>query len=138
MNILFFIKPKSELAYLYDDYTVRQAIEKMEFHKYSAIPIISRQGEYIGTVTEGDFLWHIKSECNFDIKLAETTMLKDMKRKCNNEPVYINSSMDDLFIKAINQNFVPVVDDTNSFIGIITRRDIIKYYFKQYKKLEKE
>ena len=25
----------------------------------------------------------------------------------------------------MNQNFIPVVDDLNNFIGIVTRRDII-------------
>ena len=38
MNILYFIKPKAELAYVYDDYTVRQTLEKMEHHKYASIP----------------------------------------------------------------------------------------------------
>ena len=138
MNILYFIKPKAELAYVYDDYTVRQTLEKMEHHKYAAIPILNKQGQYIGTIREGDILWHIKNEMNFDIRLAETTYIKDVKKKSTNEPVKINSSMDDLFIKAINQNFVPVVDDDNNFIGIITRKDIVQYYFKQYKKYEKE
>jgi CBS domain-containing protein len=35
--------------------------------------------------------------------------------------------MEELFEKATNQNFVPVVDDNNVFIGIITRKDIILY-----------
>ena len=138
MNILYFIKPKNELAFVYDDYTVRQTLEKMEHHRYAAIPVINREGEYISTIREGDILWHIKNEMNFDMRLAETTSIKDVKRKSRNEPVSITSKMDDLFIKAINQNFVPVVDYENKFIGIITRKDIVQYYFKQYKKYEKE
>lgn len=58
MNILFFLTPKSEVAYIYEDYTIRQALEKMEYHKYSAIPIISKDGKYVGTITEGDFYGH--------------------------------------------------------------------------------
>lgn len=138
MNILFFIKPKNEVVYLYDDFTVRQAMEKMEFHKFSATPIINREGEYVGTVTEGDFLWFMKDCADFDIKKAEDTYLKDMKRKFSNQPVNVNSSMDDLLIKAISQNFVPVVDDHKKFIGIITRQEIIKYYYNQYKKFEQD
>lgn len=45
MNVLFFLTPKSEVAYLYEDYSLRQALEKMEYHRYSAIPIISRAWE---------------------------------------------------------------------------------------------
>ena len=62
MNILFFLTPKCEVAYIYEDETLRQALEKMEYHKYSAVPIISRTGRYIGTITEGDMLWGIKNK----------------------------------------------------------------------------
>lgn len=55
MNVLFFLTPKESVAYIYHDYTVRQALEKMKHYHYSAIPIIDREGHYIGTVTEGDF-----------------------------------------------------------------------------------
>ena len=44
MNILFYLTPKNEVMHLFEDYSVRQAIEKMEYHKYSAVPIISRGG----------------------------------------------------------------------------------------------
>ena len=40
----------------------------MEHHKYSAIPIISRTGRYIGTLTEGDLLWGIKKPVPFRLK----------------------------------------------------------------------
>ena len=41
MNIMFFLKPKSELAYIYDYHTLRQAMEIMEYHKYSCVPILN-------------------------------------------------------------------------------------------------
>lgn len=60
MNILHFLTPKSEVAYLYDDFSLRQALEKMEYHQYSAIPVITREGEYVGVITEGDLLRILK------------------------------------------------------------------------------
>ena len=62
MNIAYFLLPKGRVAYLYDDYTFRQGLEKMRHHGYTAIPVISRNGQYIGTVSEGDFLWRLLSE----------------------------------------------------------------------------
>ena len=38
MNILFFLHPKQEVAYVYDDCTLRQVLETMEHHKYASIP----------------------------------------------------------------------------------------------------
>ena len=38
-------------------------------------------------------------------------------------------------MRAINQNFVPVIDDQDHFIGIVTRKEIIKYCYKEMKEL---
>lgn len=133
MNILFFLTPKSEVAYIYDYESLRQALEKMEYHKYSALPMISRQGKYIGTITEGDMLWGIKNQYNLNLKEAESIPVTSIPRRLDNRPVSADSAMEDLIDKALNQNFVPVVDDQKNFIGIITRKDIIRYF---YDKLE--
>lgn len=133
MNILFFITPKSEVAYIYDDYTMRQALEKMEYHRYSAIPIINKDGEYVGTITEGDLLWTLKNDFNLNLQLIEDICISDIKRRMDNKPVSINANIEDLISKSMNQNFVPVIDDQNIFIGIIKRRDIIEYCYKKIK-----
>ena len=135
MNILFFLTPKSEVAYISEEDTLRQALEKMEHHKYSAIPIISRTGRYIGTLTEGDLLWCIKNQYHLDLKGAEKIPITAIKRRLDNRPVKADADMEDLLDRAINQNYVPVVDDKGSFIGIITRKEIIKYCYKEMKKL---
>lgn len=129
MNILFFLTPKSEVAYIYDHESLRQALEKMEYHKYSALPMISRQGKYIGTITEGDMLWGIKNQYNLNLREAELVPVTSIPRRLDNRPVSADAAMEDLIDKALNQNFVPVVDDQKNFIGIITRKDIIRYCY---------
>ncbi len=126
-NILFFLTPKAMCAYLYDDYTVRQALEKMESAKYSALPILNRRGEYRGTLTEGDLLWALKNVCYMDMRQAEAHRIMEIYRRRDNVPVRVTTSMHDLVERASSQNFVPVVDDKDAFIGIITRRAIINY-----------
>ena len=59
MNIAYFLLPKSRIAYLYDDFTFRQGLEKMRNRGYTAIPVITRDGRYVGTASEGDFLWKL-------------------------------------------------------------------------------
>ena len=123
----FFLTPKAMCAYLYDDYTIRQALEKMESAGYTAIPILTRRGEYRGTLTEGDLLWALKNMCNMDIKQAESKKIMDISRRKDNVPVRITASMHDLIERASHQNSVPVVDDYGAFIGLVTRKAIIKY-----------
>lgn len=140
MNVLFFLKPKSEVAVLWDDYTLRQAVEKMERSGFTAIPMINKQGEYVGTLTEGDVLWTIKSRYNMNLKDAENMPIRDVLLRTRFEPISINANMEDIVAKAMNQNYVPVIDDKKVFIGIITRKDIIEFCYdgyKKYKELQK-
>lgn len=131
MNILFFLTPKSEVAYIYKEDSIRQALEKMEYHKYSAVPVLTRDGAYVGTITEGDLLWGIKNQYQLNLKAAEGISVTTLSRRMDYLPVTVKSKMEDLIDRALNQNFVPVVDDRGLFIGIITRKDIIKYYYKK-------
>ena len=136
MNILFFLKPKGEVAYIHDYCTLRQVLETMEYHRYSCIPMLNRDGKYVGTITEGDLLWFIKSQHNMDIKKAENVFITDFPRKNDYFAVSADADMEDLLQKAMNQNFVPVVDDMNNFIGIITRKSIIEYCYNQLLELK--
>ena len=126
-NILFFLTPKAMCAFLYDDYTMRQALEKMESAGYAALPILNKRGEYRGTLTEGDLLWAIKNVCYMDMRQAEAHRSMEISRRRDNIPVRVTTSMHELVERASTQNFVPVVDDKDAFIGIVTRSAIMKY-----------
>ncbi len=130
-NILFFLTPKAMCAFVYDDYTVRQALEKMESAGYAALPILNKRGEYRGTLTEGDILWALKNMCYMDMRQAEARKIMEITRRRDNIPVRVTTSMYDLVQRASTQNFVPVVDDKDAFIGIVTRGSIIKYCNQQ-------
>ena len=131
MNILFFLTPKSEVEYIYDDFSLRQTLEKMEHHHYTAIPLLSRSGSYIGTITEGDLLRVINNKFSLTLHEAEDFPIRQVPRRWHNNPVNINCDIEDLFQTAMRQNFVPVVDDNGKFIGIITRKDILSYCFRK-------
>ena len=135
MNILFFLTPKEEVAFLYDDETLRRAIEKMEYRKYSCIPILNREGKYAGTISEGDLLWTLRRMNLTDIRDTENVPIMAIMRRATYKPVHVSSNIEDLLDRAINQNFVPVVDDKESFIGIITRKEIIKFCYSEMKRL---
>ena len=134
MNILFFLTPKNEVAYIFENETLRQTLEKMEHRKFSCIPILSPDGKYTGTISEGDLLWGLKRLNIIDQKDAEGVPIMAVPRRATYKPVHINSNMEDLLDRAINQNYVPVVDDQGYFIGIITRKAIIKYCYNELKK----
>jgi len=129
-NILFFLTPKALCSFVYDDFTVRQALEKMEGAGFSSLPILSKRGEYRGTLTEGDLLWALKNLCYMDMRQAEARRIIEIERRKDNVPVHVTTDMQDLVQRAGSQNFVPVVDDKDTFIGIITRSAIIQYCYQ--------
>lgn len=126
-NVLFFLTPKAMCQFVYDDFTIRQALEKMESSGYTALPILNKRGEYRGSLSEGDVLWAMKNMCNMDLRVAETRRIMEISRRKDNIPVRVTTSMRDLVERAVAQNFVPVVDDKDTFIGLITRKAIISY-----------
>lgn len=129
MNIAFFLHPKNNVAYIYDDNSIRQGLEKMRNKGFSAVPVITRQGKYCGTISEGDFLWHIVTNTDkLDAEYFRGTKIADILMDDKYPPVSITSSIDELLNRAMNQNFVPVIDDFDVFMGLITRKDIIKYF----------
>lgn len=132
MNLLFFLTPKATCSYLYDDYSMRQALERMEKSGYSALPILSRSGQYRGTLTEGDLLWAVKNLCSGGMRCAEEHNIMEIAHRRDNEPVPVSADMRSLLMKACDQNFVPVIDDKNDFIGIVTRRAIMRYWLSKF------
>lgn len=129
MNIAFFLTPKSEVVYENIDSNMRQVIERMERHGYSAVPMIDKEGRYVGTLTEGDLLWKLKNTPELNFKNTSSVKLKDIPRRVKHKSVCINANIESLISLAISQNFVPVIDDNGIFIGIIKRSDIINYCY---------
>lgn len=132
MNIAFFLIPKSEVVHLNYKCTMRQALEKMEFHRYSAIPLINDEGKYVGTLTEGDLLWKLKNTPHLNFANTNHVRIEEIPLHVQNQAISINEEMEAIISKAMEQNFVPVVDDNGIFIGIIRRREIIEYCAKKF------
>lgn len=127
MNILKFLKPKALIECIYDDCTARQALEKIRRHGYSTVPVLDRQGRFVKTVSEGDFLRFMLDKGMYDLREMENYSINQIPAKLDMKTVYVYSTVEDLILLSMEQNFVPVVDDRDIFIGIVTRKDILQY-----------
>ena len=122
MNIAFFLIPKEEVVTLNVNSNMRQALERMEYHRYTAVPIID---------DEGDLLWKLKNTPGLTFAKTSHIKITEINWRMTNAPVKIDAEIEDLLTLASAQNFVPVLDDNGIFIGIIRRSDIINYYAKE-------
>ncbi|MBR5731591.1 MAG: CBS domain-containing protein [Firmicutes bacterium] len=143
MNVAFFLTLRSKVTCINVNSTVRQALETMKKHGYTAVPVITDDNKYIGTVSEGDFLWSIvklrpkageqagsaqdSGPTEVDIRHLEDISIMDILRKDRNPAVPVTAPIEELLTRAMNQNFIPVTDDLGTLIGIVTRKTIIKY-----------
>ena len=134
MNILRFLVPKSLVAYATDDSTVRQAFEKMRFHRYVTIPVINGEGEYVGTLRNEDIFRYFLDNNDFDYKKAERDSVNAIIDQSYTKPLLHNASVRELIEMVKEHNSVPVVDDRGCFIGIILRRDVLNFLSECYEK----
>ncbi|MEK5031510.1 CBS domain-containing protein [Paenibacillus sp. FSL R7-0302] len=128
MEISSFLLPKDQVAYITSSISMREALEQLENHYYSAIPIIDDAGKYVGTLSEGDLLWKLKNTDGLSFANMNEVTVGTIQRHVHNESVEIHAQMEDMLTLAADQNFVPVVDGSGIFLGIIRRKDIIEYY----------
>ena len=126
MNVISLLTPKTNVAWLYEDWTIRQGLEKLRFHGYTAIPVLAKDGSYVGTVSEGDFLWCLLDQGSGDIQTQEKQPLRRVIRPGFNPAVRIDVALEELVERALRQSFIPVVDDRGAFVGIVTLQNIIK------------
>jgi predicted transcriptional regulator len=132
MNIFYFIHPKDEVSFLTSNEPLDAAVLRMRKHKFTAIPVITKKGEYFGTVSDGDFLHFILEHGRSDGEYLRGYKVSDIVDKTKNPPAKVNSTLSAIMLQITDQNFVPVTDDRGVFIGIITRRDIIKHFNEKY------
>lgn len=134
MNILFFLTPKSEVDFIYDDASLFKAMQIFDRHNYYVLPLISKKGRYIGTITTSDILGCIRENFDLSVKDSADFPVKNVKRIKEYQAVNGGTAtMEELVGVAMNQNFIPVVDDDFNFIGIVTRKSIMNFMHERYR-----
>jgi CBS-domain-containing membrane protein len=127
MNVAFFLTPKHEVAWVSAEATLGQALEHLRARRHSAVPLLDSHGGYVGTLTEGDLLWHLEQADRPWREVAETTPLLSVARHMDYLAVRIEAEIEALIARALDQSFVPVVDDRGVFVGIVRRQLIIEH-----------
>lgn len=127
MNIAKIMIPKVSTVFLHETDTVRQGLERFSRHGYTAIPVLNEKEQYVGSVTEGDFLRHLLSVGTTDMKMQERYRIGQIVRKDFCLALPIDAGYSEMVSSVLNQNFVPIVDGRGALCGILTRRVAIQY-----------
>ena len=125
-NHLFYLLPKSETVFLTNTDSFNQAYNMFVITNYTALPVINKKGQYVGTICEGDLLRVLSLSLTHPEIDLSSFEIKDIEFKINLEVAKINESYEHLVELAVKQNFIPLVDDQGIFIGILRRQELIK------------
>ncbi|MBI4858105.1 MAG: CBS domain-containing protein [Acetobacterium woodii] len=125
-NHLFYLLPKSETVFLNNTDSFNQAYNMFVITNYTALPVINKKGQYVGTICEGDLLRVLSLSLTHPEIDLNSFEIKDIEFKINLEVAKINESYEHLVEMAVKQNFIPLVDDQGIFIGILRRQELIK------------
>ncbi len=131
MNILRFLTPKSQVVHLKGDYTARQGLEKMHHHGYNSVPVIDNEGRYLGVVRDGDFLRLFFEVDMPELQELEAIPISRLIQRVN-PPVKNSATMEELLELVKDNNFVPVIDDRDCFIGIVRRKEVLNYFVQEF------
>ncbi len=136
MNVLFFIRPKQEVAFIYSDSSLRQAIEKMNSCSYNEIPVLDRDGHYMYSVSALDLLLFIRKKGEYSENISLNSYLKDVKIHRDIKAIKVDNDIEDLYDVALSQNYIPIVDDRNVFSGIVTRKAVMNWLINKNKDIK--
>ena len=127
MNVAFFLIPKSQVAWIPIRSTLQHAMRQLEQSGSSALPVVDGAGRYAGAVTEGDVMRELHGVPAVTPRATERGQLAQICLRTNVRPVGIDAQIEELFDRAIEQSFVPVIDSREVFVGIVRRREILEY-----------
>jgi len=133
MNIFKFLTPKNQTQYLLYNCTIRQALEKFDYYKFTTVPLINEEGKFVTTLSEGDILRYIKNDSDFNILEAESQTIDKIEKYRSYQALKVDTPINVIIKLSLQQNFIPIVDDRGIFIGIIKRKAIIDYLFENTK-----
>ncbi|MBE5936998.1 MAG: CBS domain-containing protein [Lachnospiraceae bacterium] len=131
MNVIGLLMPKSTVTYINKEESLDVALDILHNSGFSTVPVVDAEGKYAGTISEGDFLWYIKEHGVEALKCATVGDVSDINR---NPAVHDIVDSKTIVHDIMSQNFLSMVDDRDCFIGIITRKNIIKFLKQKVEK----
>ena len=127
MDITSFLTPKSEVVWVSAEGTIAQALERMKPNGFGSVPILDEDGRYFGTLSTSDLIWYLVQGGDSWQHAAFVTPLASVRRARHDNALRIAAGVPKLLSQIALQSFVPVVDDTGLFVGIVRRRPVIEH-----------
>ena len=132
-----FLTPAKNLAVIVDSHNIDHAKLLLSHMTYSRVPVVTEDNHFFGTIGLTEI---IKYQLENDLMDYELDTDIALIAKTDVATVPADYSLAEVMRLLIDQSFVPVLGPDREFLGIITRKSILKainallHHFYQYKK----
>lgn len=92
---------------------------------YSKIPVLDSEDHLVGLLSLADIMRAISGLTGFNMNLLETLTVADVM-EVNVTTIQQNEGLEVLLRRLVNEPFLPYVTEENVFLGIYTRKTILK------------
>ncbi|MGT2800604.1 CBS domain-containing protein [Streptococcus sp. zg-86] len=118
-----FLTPANKLAVIIDTHNVNHAKLLLSHMTYSRVPVVTEENRFVGTIGLREIVTY-QTENELTDEELEMDIALIVKRDV--ATVGAHYHLEEVMRKLIDQAFLPVVGEDQKFLGIITRKSILK------------
>lgn len=129
---------EDNVAHVMEDNTALHAALILVSVGYNSIPVLNKENQFLGTISLADILsnlFEVEADSYQEyLSNIQVKTIMNYDAKAVKYPYAIEEMMHQL----VNQNYVAVVGENEQFIGILTRKELLKAINYLAHELEKE
>ena len=118
-----FLTPASQLAVIVESHNMDHAKLLLSHMTYSRVPVVTEDNRFVGTIGLTEIIQYQARTGLSDQELSEDISLLVKRDVATVSATY---QLEEVLRKLVDQSFIPVLGENHEFLGIITRRSILK------------
>lgn len=118
-----FLTPADKLAVIIDTHNMDHAKLLLSHMTYSRVPVVTEDNRFLGTVGLREIIQY-----QTENDLSDEELQQDIALIINRDVVTVKEDYDlaEVLRKLVDESFLPVLGEKGEFLGIITRKSILK------------
>lgn len=119
-----YMTPAQDVAIFVDTHNTDHVMLILSRNGFSRVPVITKDKKYVGTISVSDI---VNYQLSHELDLQSLAEL-DISHMVNTDLATISPKADltEIMHKLVDASFLPVVAPDNTFVGIVTRKAILK------------
>ena len=118
-----FLTPADKLAVIIDSHNMDHAKLLLSHMSYSRVPVVTEDNRFVGTIGLNEIIQY-----QAENELTDEELQQDISLIAKRDVATVKEDYElaDVLRKLIDESFLPVLGENDAFLGIITRKSILK------------